>query len=430
VKEEAMMIRETRARLETDALEGLPVDKVVMNDGRVLHGKIVDESDTVVKLERKVANGLSSGLPLQKADIKDVQKGKGLGGDFKARWEAAKKGGPAALGGLLAWCKENSLPLQASLTAYAILTDDPGRSEARQEAGLASDPVARMLEAEKQGGFIPHEGRRWIPRELKDKLLREGYALMDGHWMKKGEPRFTSVPSLFRYESQNPKPVFLSGPLAQEEVVTYNIVQGQEKRDATPKRRFYAAAPMIVTATRKTLKPIGDADQVVFDDKGEPTPGALMRGEVSITVPLNGPILEASVMTLAEVKAGAEIAVYLIVDGRRELLYKCLPKEDKIHKLPESIRGKTEVQLVAEISGTASYGSKTETKRAKGSKKDTNRVIERGLDMTFNQLIPEYPALLFPSNANTVEVFRLTATTAEPAPGLDKLFENAPGVLR
>jgi hypothetical protein len=88
------------------------------------------------------------------------------------------------------------------------------------------------------------------------------------------------------------------------------------------------------------------------------------------------------------------------------------------------------VQLVAEISGRASYASKTETKRAKNVKKDTDRVLERGVDITFKQLIPEYPAMLFPSNVNTFDVFRLTATTAEPAPSLDKLFENAPGILQ
>jgi hypothetical protein len=50
--------------------------------------------------------------------------------------------------------------------------------------------------------------------------------------------------------------------------------------------------------------------------------------------------------------------------------------------------------------------------------------------MTFKQLIPVYPALLFPSNANTMEVFRLTVTLGEAAPVIDKLFENAAEVLK
>ena len=88
------------------------------------------------------------------------------------------------------------------------------------------------------------------------------------------------------------------------------------------------------------------------------------------------------------------------------------------------------MQLVAEFSGTAKYEKKAaETKRARGSKKDSDRVIQKGLDITYNRLVPEYPALLFPSNNNTGEVFRLTATVAEPAHVLDKLFENAQAVL-
>lgn len=155
-----------------------------------------------------------------------------------------------------------------------------------------------------------------------------------------------------------------------------------------------------------------------------------MRGEVSISVPLNAPILEASVMTSAEVKTGGKITVYLIVDGRRIEVYDCESRESKSHKLPEQIRGKTEVQLVVELNGRAGYAKKTEKKRTKTVRRDTDRVIERGVEVTWNQLIPEYPAILFPSNANTVEVFRLTATTGEPAPGLDKLFENAPEILK
>jgi hypothetical protein len=427
VKEEMAMLREARARLEAEALEGLPVDKVVMNDARVLHGRILEKTDAGVKLERKITGSLIK-MDLKSADIKDVQPGKGIGGEFKTRWEASKKAGSSALLGVLAWCKENTLSLQASLTAYAILVDDPGRSEARQEAGLATDPVARMQEAEKQGGFITYEGRRWVPRELKDKLLRDGYALVDGKWMK-GTQRIVSVPSLFRYENQAVKPVQISGNVANDDVIKYTVVNGTAKADTQTMRRFYVAAPMTVSSTTRKSDPINDAEQYVVEDKGTPSQGSLMKGEVFITVPLNAPILEASVMTLAEVKSGT-ITVNLIVDGQRTKLYRCESKEDNSHKLPESIRGKREVQLVAEISGTASYTRKDRTDRVKRAKKDTNRVIEMGLDFVFKQLVPDYPAMLFPSNANTVEVFRLTVTTGEEAPPLDSLFQNAAEVLK
>ena len=155
-----------------------------------------------------------------------------------------------------------------------------------------------------------------------------------------------------------------------------------------------------------------------------------MKGDVYINVPLNAPILEASVMTLAEVKGSGAINVSLMVDGRRIPLYKCQSKESASHKLPEEIRGKREVQLVAEITGTATYEIKESKLRYNRGKKDTGRVIQMAADMIFRQLVPEYSAVLFPSNANTIEVFRLTVTTGEEAPQLDALFQNAAEVLK
>jgi hypothetical protein len=428
VKEEASLIRETRARLETEALEGLPVDKVTKTDGTVINGRIIEETETAVKLERKIAGGSTAEMMLPKAGLKEILKGKGIGSEFKSKWEEAKKGGVPVLVGLLAWCKENSLNLQASLAAYTLLADDPGRAEARQQADMKYDPVARLLKAEEEGGFITTEGRRWLPSDLKAKLLRDGYVLIDRHWMK-GKQFMATVPTLFTSEPQNFKGVSIVGNLAQEESVTFNVKDGQEKIDSKPVRRFYAATPMSTTQVRRNLRPQGDADQVAIEEVGNPLPGSAMRGEVTITVSPGAPILEASVVTSAEVRSGGSIIVYQMVDGRRVELYKCDPKESRSHKLNDLVRGKTEVQLVAELSGTARYDKKTDTKRARNSKKDNNSVIEKGLDITYTRLIPEYPAMLFPSNNNTTEVFRFTATIAEPAPGLDKLFENAQAVL-
>ena len=427
VKEESGQIRETRARLETEALEGLPVDKVVKTDGTVINGRIIEETETAVKLERKIAGGSTAEMVLPKAGLKEVLKGKGVGSEFKTKWEEAKKGGVPMLVGLLSWCKENSLNLQASLAAYAILVDDPGRAEARQQADMKYDPAARVLKGEEEGGFITYENRRWLPSELKAKLLRDGYVLIERHWMK-GKPFSATVPSLF---NENPnKSVSINGSLAHEELVTFNVKDEQEKIESKPVRRFYAATPMVLTQSRRMERQIGDAEQVRIDDIGNPPAGSAMRGEVTITVPLNAPFLDGSVITTAEVRSGGSITVYQIVDGRRVELYKCDPKESKSHKLSDLARGRTEVQLVAEFTGTAKYEKKApDTKRARASTKDTDRVIKKGLDITYNRLVPEYPAILFPSNNNTTEVFRLTATVAEPAPVLDKLFENAQAVL-
>ena len=136
------------------------------------------------------------------------------------------------------------------------------------------------------------------------------------------------------------------------------------------------------------------------------------------------------VLFLAATVLAGSLAFGEAVVGKPAPAFTAKDINGKVHKLSDLARGKTEVQLVAEFSGTARYEKKaSETKRARGSKKDSDRVIQKGLDITYNRLVPEYPALLFPSNTNTGDVFRLTATVAEPAPALDKLFENAQAVL-
>jgi hypothetical protein len=46
------------------------------------------------------------------------------------------------------------------------------------------------------------------------------------------------------------------------------------------------------------------------------------------------------------------------------------------------------------------------------------------------QRVPDYKAMLFPSDSKTREVFRLVAKVAEPMPVLDKIFEHCPAILR
>ena len=44
--------------------------------------------------------------------------------------------------------------------------------------------------------------------------------------------------------------------------------------------------------------------------------------------------------------------------------------------------------------------------------------------------IGDYKAVLFPSNSNTIEVFRLKVAVAEPAPHLTKLFASNADLLK
>jgi hypothetical protein len=444
VREEVAALREGIVKTEKEAFDGLPVDRVDMKDGREIQGKIVEETAELVKIERKIAGGSTAVSPLNKDGVKAVLRGKGLGNEFKTRWEAAQKGGVNELVALLAWCKEGSLGLQSTLVANALLIQDPGRPEARQQLGLSADPVARMLEAEKQGGFISYNGRRWVPKELKDKLIRDGYALVEGRWVARKE-KMISVPGLFRYERQESKPVSISGngaTVSHEVERIYSPVQDvasgtfTEKEELKLLRRFWAP-PLEVRqenawpSDQQSVQALPNYNIKPLWDKPVAKPGSTLRGEVMISVPLDAPLLGAQVMTLAEVKPGASITVSVLVDGRREKVYDCQAKEDKTRRLPDSIRGKTQVDLSAEIVCTAVYKPKVERRRVAGPKKQNNgTIIQPGLEVVHYRQVPEYQALLFPSNSNTIEVFRLTAELADPAPALDKLFENAQGVLK
>jgi hypothetical protein len=49
-------------------------------------------------------------------------------------------------------------------------------------------------------------------------------------------------------------------------------------------------------------------------------------------------------------------------------------------------------------------------------------IIQPALDIIHYRTFPDYRAVHFPSNQNTIEVFRLKVATAEPAAWINKLF--------
>lgn len=439
-RDERAYILESLEKLQKEAIEGLPVDRLVLADGRVMIGRIVEETPELVKLERRTSAGVGGIMPFKREAVRAVEKGRGIGGEFKTKWDSAQKGSVADLSVLAGWCRDNSLALQLQLVAFKMLAADPGNAPARQDVGLPADPVARALEAEKQGGFITHLGRLWTPKELKEKLVRDGYFLLDGQWYQRKD-RMISVPGLFKYERQSDKPVLISGgvPLSHDAVTTYSVTQEVtsnsfvEKEEVKYLRRFYSPALEVKTSAgfRGSL-PGGSSEVEVQGKQDEPILplGTPQTGDVFITVPVGEPIIEASVTTHAEVKPGGSITVYLIHNAERIRLYQCGAKEDGSHKLPDAVKGKSQVDLVAVVSSKVAFTPKVERRRVRGLKKDQKGyVIQRALDVVHNRLIPDYQAMLFPSNSNTIEVFRLKVTTGEPAPGLTKLFANAPPEL-
>jgi hypothetical protein len=254
---------------------------------------------------------------------------------------------------------------------------------------------------------------------------------------------------LFRYEQQQDKPVHITGltPVHDQETV-YKQVQdlntGQfiEQSDVRLLRRFYS--PEMAVAPGGNLPPgfvapqgVPELDIRVDVDTGAPIAGTKMTGDVLINVPVGAPILEASVITTAEVKAGGSIVVFHVAgkgtgaNEKRTRLYSCDPNENRSHEIPtELVRGATEVNLVAVIEQTAAYTKKTERRHVRGATYKGKILMSPALDVVHLRQIPDYQAVLFPSNANTVEVFRLRATVADPSPTLDKLFEGHQDILK
>ena len=132
-----------------------------------------------------------------------------------------------------------------------------------------------------------------------------------------------------------------------------------------------------------------------------------MKGEVTIQVPVGVPILEASGTTTAEVKAGASIGGYHGTGSgdneRRSRLSLGDPEESPSHPSPtELVRGLTEVNLVAVIEEPAAYIAKTERRRFRNAIMKGKIYLSPAVDILHYKQIPDYKAVLFPSNATTI----------------------------
>ena len=446
VADEIARLARSMPILEREAQENLPVDKIILNEGnRVVHFRILDDGDEAVKIARVLSGGTAF-QTIRRDAIKQVEKGKGVGAEFAARWETAKKGDVAAQVDLLAWCKENALAAPAKLVAVAIVRADPSNASARIEAGLPADPIQHQ-EAAAGGGVIAYQGKSWTAAELKEKFLKDGYCLVDGKWYSKKE-KSIAVPGLFRYEKQKEKPVVFGGtaPLCHDtETVYKQVVEPTtgdvvENADVRQLRRFYA--PAMVVGPTPHLPPgvvpprsTAELHVQVNVDEGRPAAGTPMQGEVTIRVPVGVPILEAAVTTMAEVKPGGSIIVHHVTGSgdneKRTKLYACDSKEMESHPIPvELVRGQTEVNLVAVIEAPAAYTAKTERRRFRNAVTNGKVTVSPAVDILHYRQIPDYKAVLFPSTQNAMDVFRVKLAVGEPLPLVDKLFANNPEVLK
>lgn len=447
VRSEVAQIAQSAAVLERDSLQILPVDRITLLEGaRPMDCRILEETPEAVKISRAYAAGVGGQMVFPRERIRTIEKGKGIGAEFSGRWEASKSGSVADLVALLGWCKEHTMPGQAKLVAFTILRTDPSNPQARQDAGLPPDPVKNADELAR-GGVIMYQGKAWNAKELKDKFQKDGYSLINGQWFGKKD-KMISIPGLFRYEHQAEKTIVIGGAaqVCQDVDIVYKSVTesgaalASDVPDVRPLRRFYA--PPMGGRPTQTLPPgavipshSSDLDLRIDPEEGVPPAGTVMRADVTLNVPVGAPILEASVLTTADVKAGGSIVVSLIAQTpegvRRTRLYACESKENTSHPIPaELIRGQSEVNLVIEIEETAAYSLKIDRHRVKSAAYKGKFLVSPAVDIIHYRQVPEWKAVLFPSNANTIEVFRLRVSIADPAPEVDKIFAANPEVLR
>lgn len=127
---EAERCRARAKELEPEILD-TATDRILMDDGRVLEGRVKDEDGAAVTLH--VGFGT---VKLNKAEIKEIQKGKGASSQFPERFKAAQ-GKVEDLAALMAWCKESRLlARQREYLACLILARDPAHEKARAELNL------------------------------------------------------------------------------------------------------------------------------------------------------------------------------------------------------------------------------------------------------------------------------------------------------
>ncbi|HEX7899576.1 MAG TPA: DUF1570 domain-containing protein [Planctomycetota bacterium] len=142
-----------KAREILDALPAAGIDTLHLKDGRVLTGRIEEETPEHIRLKARLGS-----MKFAKGDVARIERGAAQ--DFLKRYAAAA-GKPAELAPLLDWCVQNKLPQGRECAANAILAEDPAHAGAWAALGLAP------------GGAPPAAPERDVV-VLKDGTRRDG----------------------------------------------------------------------------------------------------------------------------------------------------------------------------------------------------------------------------------------------------------------
>jgi hypothetical protein len=191
----AARTRPGRFRLALAALALLApaalADYVILQDGRRIDGKIVEETATAVKIETKFG-----AFTYQKDEITEIKREKTRDEIYAERLAACKKAEDFYQLGL--WCEEQKLRRRATELYEKAIQVDPDHAPARGKLGFVQykgewmTPEQRDQRAAKDfaeemraKGLVEHEGQ-WVTPEEKEKLA-SGLVNLEGRWVTREE---------------------------------------------------------------------------------------------------------------------------------------------------------------------------------------------------------------------------------------------------
>lgn len=160
-------------------------DTVVLNSGRSVKGKIVEETadEVVIKQESGVTTRIS------RDDIVEIVRAEDLEKEYQAKLAEVKPEDTRALIELAAWCKEHSLKKQQQELLEQILKLEPNNADAKRELSL----LKGELPEKKKGTEKEPDGITFAPgagEKAKD---------------KKGEPGSKKSPKIWKDDDKKAK---------------------------------------------------------------------------------------------------------------------------------------------------------------------------------------------------------------------------------
>src|SRR6185436_2814459 len=161
-----------------------------------VEGVIIEETEETFKVKGRLGT-----LPVERAKVLRIERGKSAVAEFRTRYEAAR-GGKTELLKVMAYAREKNLANAKTLTAYAILVLDPGDERCRQEVGLQRNPFIASAEVDPllASEQIEYHGKMYTAEQLRLELKSLGYVQLNGVWCEK-VPRVFRVDNLYRDEA-------------------------------------------------------------------------------------------------------------------------------------------------------------------------------------------------------------------------------------